>query len=60
MQPVVPGGAAKRTSDAERLISSHTSQQGVEAQQDTKQPRGTGKQLCESMWMMETGFEGPW
>lgn len=46
-------GAARKTSDAEELINSHTTQQrvGGGVQQGTKQPEGTGKPPCQSMWV---------
>lgn len=43
-QLVVSGLAAKGTSDAEELIVSHTSQQGVDASRHMKQPEDTGEE----------------
>lgn len=47
-QPVVYGWVGKGSSDAERLITSHTAQRGVQAPHHMKQREDTGEQQCHS------------
>lgn len=52
-QPVVYGWAAKGSSEAERLIISHTAQRGVQAPHHMKRPEDTGEQQCHSEKMKD-------
>lgn len=45
-QAVVSGPAAKGSSDAERLIITHTAQRGLETTQHMMQPKDIGQKQC--------------